>query len=177
MGNLHRTMRSIITGSLLSAVFFCACSSSKTDNSRQIEKIAAAVKSSPAFANSDLQNFTQLDTLFITANELPKYRRLLDDMSVYDSLLTDAEKIMDGKSVTNELISEETKTDIAVFIETVKYEKENKKNALTNLIDNTTDTIYRIECTENVKSDGKTLLPTHAIVYVNSDMKVIDYWH
>lgn len=170
-------MKSFVGGSLLSAVVFYSCSSSKPENKRQVEKIAAAVKSCPAFAGSDLQDFKELDTLFITANELPRYRRLLDDISVYDSLLADAEKIRNGKPVTNDMVSEDKKEDMGGFIETVKYEKESKKNELTKLIDNATDTIYKIECTENLKSDGKTVSTTHAIVYVNSDMKVIDYWH
>jgi hypothetical protein len=170
-------MKLLIKSSLILSVFFCSCTSGKTKADEQIEKIAAAVKSSPAFASSDLQNFNKLDTLFITANELPQYRRLLDDIDVYDSLLKDAERIRDKKNTGDNPISNETRTDIGGYIETVKSEKENKKNALTSLIDNATDTIYRIECTENMKSEGKTILTTHAIVYVNSFFEVIDYMH
>lgn len=172
-----RTMKSFTRGSLFLSLFFYSCSSPQAEANRRIEKIAAAVKASPDFANSDLQNFGELDTLFITANELPRYRRLLDDITTYDSLVKDAKKLRDGKPAADQRISEETRADIDVFIETVEYEKENRKNALTYLIDNATDTIYRIECTEQMKSEGKAILTTHAIVYVNSDMKVIDYRH
>ncbi|MCG2615985.1 hypothetical protein LZZ85_16935 [Terrimonas sp. NA20] len=169
-------MKSLMAGSLLFSAFFCSCSPDQDSGKAQIEKIAVAVKSSPVFAKSDLRDFQKLDTLFITANELPKYRRLLDDMHTCDDLLKEAESIRDGKSAANNKISC-TIGDLGEFIETVRSDRESKKDELTDLIDNATDTIYKVQCIENIKSSSNVVSPTQATVYVNSHFKVIDYDH
>ncbi|MET0465931.1 MAG: hypothetical protein ABW007_22410 [Chitinophagaceae bacterium] len=170
-------MKSLMTGCLLFSFLLLSCYSGNSDGEEQMEKIATAVKASPVFAESDLRDFKKLDTLFITANELPRYRRLLDDMNVYDSLLKDAEQVRDRKPAIDHKTDQHVKEDIGEFIETIKSDKESKKNELATLIDNTTDTIYRIECTENLKGNNNAIAVTQATVYVNSHFKVIDYDH
>jgi hypothetical protein len=170
-------MKFYVTGSLLLFIFLYSCSTRRNTGDEQIERIAVAVRASPVFAQSDLHDFKKLDTLFITANELPQYRRLLDDMQVYDSLLKDAERIRDANPLKKDSVGEHAKTSIEEFIETVRSDKENSKEELTNLIDNATDTIYKIECTESLKNSSNIMSPTQATVYVNSHFKVIDCKH
>lgn len=168
----------IIAISIVVVISLLSCSNRKTEKDIISEKIEQIVKSSELFKDSDLSKFEKYEEIQIKYNELPSYRAILSDIETYNTLLEEASKIKQGVKIENGLLGNYSKENIDVYIKGVTEELNRKKYRLSTLERLCTDKMYKVICEEHMTfGRNKTLLITHAHIYLNDKYEIVDFIH